>query len=88
MLLHHSEDISEQVAPVSQGNVQGSSALAAAAIEAVRNGVCGASWDVAQSQVGSHLSSLPSCPANGQQPVQDLLEQPITAHLQKSLSYC
>lgn len=65
-----------------------SGVLAAAAIEAVCDRVCGASWDVAQTQVRSHLSSLPSCPAYGQQPIQDLLEQPIPSHLQESLSCC
>ena len=38
--------------------------------------------NVAQAQVGSHLPSLPASAPTRQQPIQDLLEQPIPSHLQ------
>ena len=84
--LNHRQFLAEQVAPVSKGDVQSGCVLATAAVKAVSNRICGASWDVAETQVRSHLPSLPACPTSGQQPIQDLLEQPIPSHLQESLS--
>lgn len=44
--------------------------------------MCHTCRDMAQTQVGSHLPSLPAITSDCKQPIQDLLEQPIPSHLQ------
>ena len=75
--------------PVSKGDVEGGGGLAAGAVEAVGNRVGGAGRNVAQPHVCGHLPRLPGAAPQRQQPIQHLLEEPISPNLHiTNQKYC